>query len=178
MRYFIGIELPELITLEFLRIQQLMTEERLFTGTIVKPDNLHITLLFLGSLDENELAKILDILSTVSHPPFFAELERLEVPQWHPPRLVWVSLSGDGLANLYSSLLTLLPQYADNRAFTGHCTLARIKNTKDKASLKELIESIDVAPLSFEVRSFSLYASRTEQTGVEYTIIKIYKLEA
>ena len=108
MPYFIGIELPELITLEFLRIQQLMTEERLFTGTIVKPDNLHITLLFLGSLDENELAKILDILSTVSHPPFFAELERLEVPQWHPPRLVWVSLSGDGLANLYSSLLTLL----------------------------------------------------------------------
>lgn len=175
MRYFIGIELPELITLELIRLQQVISKPGLFTGTYVKPENLHITLLFLGSLNEKELDTIIDRLSTITHPPLFAELERLEVPAWHPPRLVWVSFSGDGLTSLYSSLISLLPNHADRRAFTGHCTLARIKKAEDKASL-ELINTIDVAPLSWQVRSFSLYASRTEQIGAEYMIVKTYKL--
>ncbi len=177
MRYFIGIEIPDLITLELLRIQQLISQPRLFTGTYVKPDNLHITLLFLGSLDSEELATVSEVLSTIKHPPFFAELERLEVPTWHPPRLVWVSFSGDGLASLYSILSSLLPHHADKRAFTGHCTLARIRKIAHKSPLKDLIETIKVAPLSWKVQSFSLYASRTEQTGAEYTIVRTYTLE-
>ncbi len=178
MRYFIGIELPPLVSLELLRIQQIISEAQVCTASWVKPDNLHCTLLFLGNLTEQKLTALISPLSTIQYPPFFTELEQLEVPRWSSPHLIWVTLSNNGLSDLYATLCKELPNYQETRSFTGHCTIARLKKVPKQGALKELIESIEIAPLSWEVTSFSLYSSRTEQMGAEYTLIKRYILKS
>lgn len=174
VRYFVGINFPAVAVMELLRIQQLLSDSQLCTGTWVKPDNLHVTLLFLGNLTKDELESTEHALSVVSPSPFFTQLERLEVPHWSKPQLVWVTLKNDGLEQLYEKLVTALPSYQEARPFKAHCTLARLKKAANKKALKNLVETIQVTPLSWEVTTFSLYASRTEPTGAEYTILKTY----
>ncbi len=176
MRYFIGIELPSQVSIELLRIQHIISEAQVCTASWVKPDNLHCTLLFLGNLTEQELRALINLLSTIRYPPFFTELEQIQVPRWSSPHLIWVTLSNNGLSDLYATLCKELPDYQETRSFTGHCTIARLKKVPNKAALKGLIESIEIALLSWEVTSFSLFSSRTEQTGAEYTLIKKYLL--
>ncbi len=178
MRYFVGIALPEHVRAELVRIQDLLKQEGLFSGRFVRPENLHITMLFLGSLDEEQLQTISEKLASIALVPFTVQLNRLEVPRWSPAHVLWINLLEDQLGSLYTHLVTVLPEYKEKREFTGHCTLARIKKVHDTQALKALLGTLEVKPLTWEVSSFSLCSSVTRQGGPEYTLIKTYQLSS
>ena len=178
MRYFIGIALPKQVTSELMRIQTLLKKENLFTGRFIKPDNLHITMLFLGSKTDEEIRKISQDLSSVRTAPCTVQLGTVEVPHWSPARVLWVTLPSDHVSTLYEELITVLPEHKEKREFTAHCTIARIKKVDDKQALKAFLATVRVEPLSWEIDSFSLYSSQTYEEGPEYTLVNTYRLHS
>jgi 2'-5' RNA ligase len=166
LHYFIGIALPDAIRKELVRTQESLKEKELFLGKCVIQENLHITLLFLGKISHEELTHIKEGLSRFAFRPFTVQLEALGTTS----RIVWVTVPSEELRELYHSLIALMPSYAEQREYTGHITIARVK----KFLKKEIIPQIEIAPLSWKVTSFGLYVSRTYQEGPEYTLIEEY----
>ena len=171
MSYFIGIKLSNTITEELVRVQTELQKEELFTGKYVEPKNLHITLVFLGSKTDDEITFIAKELTNIRYPKFTATLSELEATK----HVLWVTLQAPKLAGLYDKLVTLIG-HKEDRDYTGHVTIARIKKVADRQALKEAVSSIIIKPLSWQVDSFSVFHSETHQTRPEYTLIKTIKL--
>jgi RNA 2',3'-cyclic 3'-phosphodiesterase len=109
--------------------------------TWVRPASLHVTVKFLGDIEEALVERLQDAISTVvtGHRPLHIPLERLGVfPRLQQPRVLWIGPSGNWdssedaarLAALHRSIedccisLNLAP---DSRPLSAHLTLARIK---------------------------------------------------
>lgn len=171
MRYFIGIKLPDKITEELVRVQSLLQKEALFTGKYVEPENLHITLVFLGPKSDDEITFITKELTKVRYPKFKATLQKVEATK----HVMWVTLQAPELIGLYDKLVTLIG-HKEDRDYTGHITIARIKKVDDRQELKKSVSSLTIEPLSWQVDSFSLFHAETRQTGPVYTSIKTINL--
>jgi RNA 2',3'-cyclic 3'-phosphodiesterase len=165
MRYFIALELPEAIKQEICSVQKQLKILDLFRGTYVAADNLHVTLLFLGSLEEPEKEAVIQKMSLITTPPFTLQLLSAEVPSWRPPRVLWVATHTEDLTTLFTEISTLVPEYTEKRPYKGHITLARIRNIEDPQPLKHALSSLEIHPLSWQVTSVSLFQSHTPQTG-------------
>lgn len=163
-RYFIGIALPDSITQELTDQQSSLAD--LYQGNPVAPENLHVTLLFLGSLSEQELTRTQQELRLVTVEPFALAFTNVETTS----HIIWVTVPSQELTQLHTAIVTQLPQFQQERDYTGHITLARVKKFIDKQAIKNL----EVASVSWTVRSFGLYSSETYQEGPEYTLIEEY----
>ncbi len=163
-RYFIGIALPDSITQELVKLQSSLAD--LYQGNPVAPENLHVTVLFLGSMSEEELTHAQQELRTVIVKPFTLALTNVETTS----HIIWVTVPSQELTQLHTAIVTQLPRYQQERDYTGHITIARVKKFIDKQAIKNL----EVAPLSWTVNSFGLYSSETYQEGPEYTLIEEY----
>jgi 2'-5' RNA ligase len=150
-------------------------------------ENIHITLSFLGNLDDNQLLETIESVKDVAsrHNPFLIRLNRLSFgpPKKFPPRMVWVEgEKNDALSRLHTDLedtLFNLPSYQyktkENRPFSLHITLARIKSFEFRrlGGKQEINEDID---LNFEVNSIEVMESQLKRTGAEYAILESVNL--
>ncbi|PIR91382.1 hypothetical protein COU02_00430, partial [bacterium (Candidatus Gribaldobacteria) CG10_big_fil_rev_8_21_14_0_10_37_46] len=100
-RIFIAINLPEKIRNELEKLEKETAElfpQETSGGLVrwIKKDNLHITLLFLGFLKEEDIPQICQIVKEISKIQTIFSLEFKKVlygpPNKIPPRLVWVEL--------------------------------------------------------------------------------------
>ena len=103
-----------------------------------KPDNMHLTLRFLGNVDENRVDELISSVTTATAEFGALSLvsERLGTfPDLRYPRVIWgwVHDQADRLAELQrrvaSATNDFTREHADEK-FTGHITLARIKQIK------------------------------------------------
>ncbi|MCD5396320.1 MAG: RNA 2',3'-cyclic phosphodiesterase [Candidatus Pacebacteria bacterium] len=179
-RIFIAINLPEDIKSKLLSFQKKWPT---LPCRGVKKENLHITLIFLGNLDDNQLFETINTSKEVAkrHKPFLVKLEKIcfGPPKKFPPRMVWVKGAlNQGLANLQKDLedsIFKLSTYKYKtkgaRPFSPHITLARIKvwefrRLEDKPEIDEEID------LTFEVNSFEIMESFLKRSGAEYEILE------
>jgi 2'-5' RNA ligase len=146
-------------------------------------ENIHITLSFLGNLDDNQLLDTIRIAQTLisQHSSFLARVNKIcyGPPKKFPPRMIWAMIEENKtLSALQSDLennLFGLPSYKykikENRAFHPHVTLARIKSFEFRrlGAGPEINEEID---LNFEVQSVEIMESQLKRTGAEYTILE------
>ena len=77
MRCFIGIDLPIEVIIEIQRIQKKL--EPNFTGRLTSSENLHLTLKFLGEIEEDAINDVKKRLSSITHPPFELNLKDVGV---------------------------------------------------------------------------------------------------
>jgi len=177
-RIFIAINLPEEIKKELSKFQYKWPE---LPAKWTKPENLHITLAFLGYLSDEEVAKLCEITNEVAkrHLPFSINLNKISYgPPKKPPRMIWVigkiskalnDLKND-LENEISGKVGFQPE---NRAFTPHITLARIKNWEfKKIDLEDRPKVEFDLSLSFEVSSIEVMESFLKKGGPEYTVLE------
>src|SRR6516164_3176044 len=116
------------------------------TGTEVKwvePENLHVTLLFLGEVDDRDLPDVCRIVSegTQLHAPFLMSVETVGCfPNPRRPRTLWVGV-GEGtqaLCALHDALETPLLDLGyrrEERRYTPHITLGRVKSDRPTEKL-------------------------------------------
>jgi len=179
-RIFIAINFPEDIKKELSSFQKKWPELPI---RWTKPENLHITLAFLGYISDEELVEILRITKEVAqrHRPFSINLTKICYgPPKKPPRMVWVEgEKSKDLANLQIDLEKSLTSSEDikfspeERSFTLHITLGRIKQWEFRQIEPE--ERPDVEEnisLSFEVNSIEVMESQLKRGGAEYTILE------
>ena len=180
-RIFIAINFPEEIKRQLEKFQSQWPELPI---RWTKPENLHITLIFLGYLSDEELLEICKIVKEVAsrHKSFSINLNKVcyGPPKKMPPRMVWVEgEKSKELANLQIDLEKSLTSSEsvkfepEERSFTSHINLGRIKTWEfRKIEPEERPEVNENISLSFDVSSIEVMESELKRVGPEYTVLE------
>ena len=191
-RIFIAINLPEKIKDELEKLEKETAElfpEETSRGLIrwVKKDNLHITLLFLGYIEEENIPQICKIVNEIAKTqnPFSLEFKKVLYgpPNKIPPRLIWVDLEkSTELTDLVKKLKEKVEETGflekmEKREFSPHITLGRIRTWQWKRIEPEERPDIkkDIS-LNFEVNSVEVMESQLKRSGAEYAILETCNL--
>lgn len=137
----------------------------------VPKENLHLTLSFLGSVDDQRIDEISSAFAEAvqGHVGFNTRLGDLGAfPSARRARVVWAGLDDptQGIAGLADSVAEAMEDLGfprEKRAFSPHVTLARLK-VPARVALEEMLE-----PISFGVEGISLFESRLGRPHAVYT---------
>ncbi len=177
MRLFIAIEIPEEIKRGISAIQEQLRRSGA-DATWTRPEGIHLTLKFLGEVAE---AKVPDIKNAMTGAVQGIAGFRLEAagagafPNNKSPRVLWLGVRGDverlaALQSMVEGAMVKLGFDPDDRAFSPHLTLARIKYLRPKFSWPQAIETIkDVKLGGMDVTAVSLMKSELKPSGAVYT---------
>ena len=177
IRAFIAIELPNGVLAS---IQEMQNHLKTFGFKVrwVRPENIHLTLKFLGSIKVEDVEKIGGATTTAAMGvgPFSLEVKGLGVfPDIHRPRVLWAGIAGETppLNELQKDLEEALRQVGvpkEKRPFSGHLTLGRVKGKIDSEKILNALK-LGKAFISdpFTVRNLYLIKSDLKPTGAEYT---------
>lgn len=178
MRCFIAIEIPEVIKSELLEIGEELKKHGADVRW-VKPDNIHLTLKFLGNIKEEIAGKISGIIEAIcSHyDSFDLTIKGLSVfPNRKSPRVLWVGIEGNNiLATLQKEVdegMSSIGFENEKREFTAHFTLGRFRSSRGKEALLDTINQRKNDNFgSITVRSLSLMKSDLSPTEAKYSKI-------
>lgn len=185
IRTFIAIEISEDLRQELAEVQQELRESEADVKW-VKPQNLHLTLKFLGDLPEEKTREVKEILENIARhtQPFEANFAGIGAfPKLDFPRVVWVGIEKGkdeliGLAKEIEEELTRLGIPKEKRGFSAHLTLGRIRSPKNKDRLKSIIQEIDfVAKNEISVEEITLFQSKLTPQGPIYTALSKHILK-
>jgi 2'-5' RNA ligase len=170
VRAFIAIDLPSRILLELTKIQPALNQSEARI-TLVRPENMHITLKFIGEIDVNTLELVKEAIISIAHQPFDIQLRDIEVNDPRHPRVVWACGYDQGeCADLHSKIEKTIAPFGikrEKRRFTSHVTLARVK--RFDPSLLPVIDDISATDFgSFTVSGFTLKKSTLTPKGPIY----------
>ena len=178
-RIFIAINLPQDIKKELSDYEKRWPE---LTAKWTRSENLHITLIFLGDLNDIELGEVCVATKEVvkNYTSFNVALHTISYGPSNkiPPRMIWargvkitdLSLIKNNLQEALLDKVNFIPEY---KGFSPHITLAKISSFKWRAiepeERPEVNENID---LTFTVESIDVMESVLKKTGPEYLIIE------
>lgn len=178
IRLFVGIPLPGNVRQ---RLQNLTTG--LQGARWISPENMHLTLRFIGEVDEVQAGHINDSLSDIQGAAFEISLSGIEAfGRSGMVRTIWAAVSGEpALIHLQGKIERALVQMGlepERRKYTPHITLARLKNSpKGKAALwLAAHEGLKTPP--FSVDEFVLFRSHLGRQGAHYETLAGYPLIA
>ncbi len=149
----------------------------------VKREQMHLTLRFIGDVDEEQFTAIRDVLGGIKIAPFEIALEKVgQFPPKGAPRVLWVGIKApDTLATLYrqiESALTNLGLEPESRPYSPHITLARFKTSPPSDAVRTFHNRhIHFQTASIPVDSFILYSSTLTPGGSIYNREAIYQLK-
>jgi 2'-5' RNA ligase len=100
--------------------------------TFVEPEIIHITVKFLGEVDEKQLQEVRDALNVIPFTPFPVTAGRVTVNNLKRPHTVWCVIEdrgkGEEILSLIEDALAPLGFARETRRFTPHATIARVKS--------------------------------------------------
>jgi 2'-5' RNA ligase len=174
-RAFIAIEFPNDVVKEIIRVQEEVLKVK-FKGKLAEPENLHLTLKFLGEIDSGKLEEVKRILKDIQFNKMELKLGGIGVFNIRGnPRIVWIKVNGEGIWELQKQIDEKLRDlFKMEERFMGHLTLARVKYVDDLKNFNERIKKIGVEEVKFEVKEFKLKKSVLQALGPVYTDLEIY----
>jgi len=177
MRLFIAVELPEKVRDILIDAQKRIR----FPGKATLVNDFHLTLKFLGEVEDKKVPDIISVLSKISFKPFDISLSGIGVfPNKNSPRVLWVGMSPeDKVSALQKDIdsATLGVCFAQGQEFHPHITLSRIKFIDDKKAFASAIDNTSIEKVSFKVSSFKLIRSTLTPKGPIYEVLKDFKSE-
>jgi 2'-5' RNA ligase len=161
------------------------------TGTDVKwveHHNLHLTLLFLGEVDQRDLTAVCRAVAdtTASHAPFAMTIERAGAfPNVRRPRTLWVGV-GTGTQEVCAlhdaaepPLLKLGCYRREERGYTPHLTLGRVRADRPAAELTATLNKRAAwSAGETTVREILVMGSELTSEGPVYSVLSRAKLGA
>lgn len=180
MRLFTAIELPDPVRAHLVTVRDRLVESLGSPGAVswVKPENVHITLKFLGEVPDAAVGKLVDALAGVAVRPMRLVADHMVFfPKRGPVRVIAAGLVGDveELRRLNAGIEEACAGLGfprEGRAYTPHATIGRVRPTPRKG---DLIAVRDV-PLdgafpgpNFSAGGFVLMRSELNPKGAIYT---------
>jgi 2'-5' RNA ligase len=180
MRLFIAIQLPSKIEKEIGKLQdkfkKISAKDKI---SWVKPENVHVTLKFLGETDLKYTGKIISVMEKA-----VSGMERFDIliedtgvfPSAKNPRVMWIDCKDEGenitaIKRRLDRGLKRLGFGVEKKKFQPHLTIARIRHlSKDS----EVIEKFLMNKTEFgkiEAGSIQLISSELSSTGSKYEVI-------
>jgi 2'-5' RNA ligase len=175
MRLFVAIALPDSVAAGLRLIQSGVPGARWSTR-----EQLHLTLRFVGETDGREAAAIDDALAAFRAPGFSLQLKGVGEFGGKSPRALWAGVApNEALMHLQRKIETALQRIglpAEERKFTPHVTLARLKATSLGRVADYLVDHALYSSPVFEVSTFALYSSHMTPNGSIYRAEREYGL--
>ncbi len=179
IRSFIAFDLESEQVLSRLSAAQKIVIETGADVRLVSPQNIHVTIRFLGSISTSMVEKIFESMKNVKFTPFTVHIKGLGVfPSLNYPRVVWAGMT-EGVEQLKSIFNQLEPQIralgfeADAYGFSPHLTIARVRSATNKQHLVELVtKKVDYEFGSIKAECLRLKRSQLSPKGPTYTTIK------
>ncbi len=181
IRAFLAVDMPDDIrTLAAETGERLLNREKGLK--LVRPENYHITLAFIGDVELDLLESIDKSLERLAESVSVIDVQFNKIGTF--PSVIYLKISeGESeLAHLSKSARAILTQNEipyDSKPFKGHLTIARSRNRRVKA--KEFLKSYAFDArfdISFEIVGFSLIQSELTTTGPIYTTLNQYYLKS
>ena len=176
MRLFVAVPLPGDVQDALGRLQGGVPGARW-----TKPDNMHLTLRFLGEVSEADAAHLDDALGAIHEPGFAVTISGVGVfESRHGPRVLWAGVAANPdlmhLQDKVERCAQMLGFPPEKRKFAAHITLARFKSRPGKR-LGEFVEAHHLfqAP-SFVADRFTLFESKTGREAPHYIALRDYDL--
>ena len=174
MRLFVAIDLPQQVISNLERlIAHLRPTARIRWS---RAENLHLTTKFVGEWPQERLEELkAELRGLTQREPIPIEVRELGFfPNSHSPRVFWASVQAPpGLAELArdtDGALSRLGVPAENRPFSPHLTLARIKEPVPLNGLRQAIANLASVEFgAFTADRFYLYQSTLTPSGSLYT---------
>lgn len=145
-----------------------------------KPEKIHLTLKFLGDIDEEQLSKVKEaVRKTASDAKAFSlRVEKTGCfPSPKKARILWLGLSDETgtLQNLHLALERELEEQGfekEGRPFQAHLTIARLREPQRSRELVEAHLRKKFEPVSFEVSAIVIYESKLQPAGSVYSVVE------
>jgi 2'-5' RNA ligase len=187
MRCFIAIDIDEEIRKALGNLQQRLAANVDMKKSDVKwvrPDNIHLTLKFLGEVKDAKIVEVCNIVRDVAAQRRSFELNVKTVGYFggRSARVLWVGTTdkSNNLQQLQKDIeeqLVVAGWPQDARDFTGHLTLCRIRNPKAGIKLAQITEDYKDFQLgTILADSVSVYQSQLTPAGPVYTVMGNYKM--
>jgi RNA 2',3'-cyclic 3'-phosphodiesterase len=189
------------MTRAFIALEMPVSMQRVLNDTIerfaqalpalrwVNAAGIHLTLAFLGELDDDRLALAMEAARAAAHDfPSFAC--RLTAPGvfGSPPRVIWMGIEDSPLAQLHGSPLQRLHHIldrelqrrdfeTDKRPFSPHLTLSRVKHPltpAEQQSLQRLLHSKqdNASSTLYHINSLNVMKSELSRSGAKYSVLQ------
>jgi RNA 2',3'-cyclic 3'-phosphodiesterase len=177
MRLFTAIELPDDARTAIAAVQKTIAARLADSPRslrLVRPEHLHLTLVFIGEVAPESAAAIVDLMSAdILEPPFRAAFGGVGVfPPAGPPRTLWLGLveGGPNAVAVHARVSERLRRAGvepDRKAYRPHLTLGRWRD-RDRQARGKLPSTIDVVA-TMDVDVVTLFESKLTQAGPSYT---------
>jgi RNA 2',3'-cyclic 3'-phosphodiesterase len=182
MRIFVAIPFPQPVK----DMLHTLAQSATFKAKWEHPDNYHLTLRFIGDVDEEGYARYVSALKTIQASTFDMTLQgvgRFPPEAKKPARVLWVGVAASpkliALERAISAVLESngLPK-DKHETYHPHMTLARFKENPPSEPLNEFLQqhaSFQIEPL--RVDAFVLYQSTLTPQRAVYTEIERFGLD-
>ena len=187
MRLFVALEIPAAVrdnlTAQVAELRELSAKVADKRPRWVRPENLHVTLKFIGEVEAAKLEGIRSALTAIGlDAPVGLDFRGLGFfPDERYPRVLWAGLHASGnlpvLARDIDGALEGQGIARDQRAFTPHLTLARFEPRSLHEKLRAAVQKNSEREFgAFQAREFHLIQSKLEPSGAEYRSLAAFPL--
>jgi len=176
IRLFVGVELPSDVTDRLYGLRGGVPGARW-----LEPENIHLTLRFIGDVEDHEFCDVDDALGRVSGPAFDLEINGAgEFSRGRRPVMIWAGITpSPALLDLQRRIdggLVKAGFPPEGRRYTPHVTLARIKDGA-RARVREFVAGNNGVRLGpFPVTHFTLFSSHLGHRAASYRAEAAYLL--
>jgi RNA 2',3'-cyclic 3'-phosphodiesterase len=176
-RIFTGLEVPKEVAQSLSMLRGGLPGARW-----IDPENYHLTLRFIGDVDDQTELEVASLLSRVRRQPFELRFDMLSSFGGRRPRAVIATLAQTAalmeLQAEHERLMQRVGLEPEGRKYTPHVTLARLRVTSSRQVADYLATRALIAPLPFKVSRFVLFSSRASVGGGPYVVEAAYPLAA
>jgi 2'-5' RNA ligase len=175
-RLFVAIDLPDRVNHQLVNYAGELHDVRWYG-----PDDYHLTLKFIGEVEEQTEQNIRKQLDEVRLTPFTVTINRLGYfPPDRHPRIIWAGFeASESLQALHDDIDERLSEMGverEKRDFTPHITLGKNKGVPKTRVETYLERRSDIHIADIPVDSFILYSSELTPDGAVHTPEKTYQL--
>jgi len=179
IRIFIAIELPQDIKEN---LQSLQEELKKANADVkwVKPENIHLTLKFLGYVPASQIPEIIQELKSGldGFGTFSVEIAKLgSFPEKGKPRVIWtgVNSGSENIVRLQNKVEDFLKKFnfpIEERKYTPHLTIGRVRGLQNIKLLQDLIGTRNNVQFgNMNVENVSIIRSDLKPEGPVYTTL-------
>lgn len=184
MRVFAAVRIPVRIQRELARLTRRLAESEIPVRWI-PPENMHLTLRFLGQVPDEARRSIVEALSLAAQDstPFEVSFGSVGAfPSPRHPHVIWVAVeSAPRLRLLRGSVENNLARAgfgAEVRPFHPHVTLGRVLKESKPGAFREFVQACRILSVDsvLRVSAIDLVRSRLRPTGAEYELLDRIRL--
>jgi 2'-5' RNA ligase len=184
IRTFIAIEIPDSIHKKIAKVQdELESKKQRAHISWTKPGNIHLTLRFLGEIEESRIDSVGEAIEKAVQPfaPFtFLVTNFGAFPNFRRPRVLWIGIENPSsqliqMAEKIEDQLSKIGFPSEKRKFSPHLTIGRVKSALSQ-SFVQLLQEKSFEGGEVRVEEVVVMKSELRPTGAVYTPLKKNRL--